>query len=181
MKLWGQKYALAHLSWIRKNWTSAGWQKKGYKQRQDFSGHILHSLQIQWRMSGLLPAGTFFVFEGPRASLGAAVTRYPVTGDVEGSHLMLMLLSWTSVTCIWDGVSISGQQKSFFWVCWYRKPSPHCCVLAEFYSALLGRKNTCCYLFVSHASPEQKSLNHDVWVSDLISMLVEDLCCFKGY
>lgn len=65
-------------------------------------------------MSGLLPAGTFFVFEGPRASLGAAVTRYPVTGDVEGSHLMLMLLSWTSVTCIWDGVSISGQQKSFF-------------------------------------------------------------------
>lgn len=28
--------------------------------------------------------------------------------------------------------------------------------------------------------PEQKSLNHDVRVSDLILMLIEDFCCFKG-
>lgn len=62
----------------------------------------------------LLPAGTFLVFVGPCPFLGTAVTRYPVTGDVEGSHLMLILLSWTSVTCIWDGVSISGQQKQVF-------------------------------------------------------------------
>lgn len=57
----------------------------------------------------LLPGGTFLVFVGPWPFLGTAVTRYPVTGDVEGSHLMLILLSCTSVTCIWDGVSISGQ------------------------------------------------------------------------
>lgn len=74
-----------------------------------------------------------------------------------------------------------GNKKNFFWVCWYRKPSLHCCVLAEFYSALLGRENTCCYLFVPHASPEQKSLNHDVWVTDLVAMLAADFCCFKGY
>lgn len=75
----------------------------------DSGGHIFHSLQIL-----LLPAGTFLVFVGPCPFLGTAVTRYPVTGDVEGSHLMLILLSWTSVTCIWDGVSISGQQKRGF-------------------------------------------------------------------
>lgn len=72
----------------------------------------------------LSPAGTFLVFVGPCPFLGTAVTRYPVTGDVEGSHLMLILLSWTSVTCIWDGVSISEQQKKvFLWACWYSKPS----------------------------------------------------------
>lgn len=26
-----------------------------------------------------------------------------------------------------------------------------------------------------------KSLNHDAWVTDLVSVLVKDLCCFQGY
>lgn len=39
----------------------------------------------------------------------------------------------------------------------------------DFYYALLRRENTRCYSFVSHANPDQKSLNHHVWVSDLIS------------
>lgn len=78
----------------------------------DSNPQVLRSLQICGkRFCVLLPGGTFLVFVGPCPFLGTAVTRYPVTGDDEGSHLMLMLLSWTSVTCIWDGVSISGQEK----------------------------------------------------------------------
>lgn len=51
------------------------------------------------------------VFTGPEPSLGARVTLYLVTGELEGNHLILIAESWTLVTCILDGLSISIKEN----------------------------------------------------------------------
>lgn len=102
----------------------------------DSSGHVLLCLQIWWRMLCTLTCRDIFSFCGPMSFLGDSCHPIPCDGgcwrepsdadtvvlDVSNLHLGWCVYFWAT--------------KTGFWVCWYRKPPLHCCLLAELYSAL---------------------------------------------